>query len=363
MNDTFMSQENPMFDMRKTGAYISFLRRQENLTQAELAERLGISYQAVSSWERGASMPDISKLLDLAHTLHTTVDALLAGESKKTENEAACGDCAAEPAVEEAPRAQEEESAAQAETHVGGGPGVDSFMNMSRHIIKNARSQLEKAQRRLKDKSGLNALAERFESDGDIELLRNLAPHLSKEALTELAERCDFNDDKEILTELAPFLPRDVMSDIVSRCDFSDNAELLTELAPFLSKEALNDVVSRCDFEDNAELIGDLAPFLSKEALNDVVSRCDFEDNAELIGDLAPFLSEKTLNDVVSRCDFEDNAELIVELAPFLSQKTLGELALKCDFSENAELLTEIAPFLGKDIVTQLVERLMKRRK
>lgn len=51
-----------------------------SLTQAELAEKLGISCQAVSSWERGSNMPDIGKLLDLARILNTTVDALLSAQ-------------------------------------------------------------------------------------------------------------------------------------------------------------------------------------------------------------------------------------------------------------------------------------------
>ena len=77
VNGLFYQQESNMFDMRKTGAHISQLRRAASLTQAELAEKLGISYQAVSSWERGSNMPDIGKLLDLARILNTTVDALL----------------------------------------------------------------------------------------------------------------------------------------------------------------------------------------------------------------------------------------------------------------------------------------------
>ena len=76
-NNQGVIQENDMFDMRKTGAAISALRRKAGLTQAELAEKLGISYQAVSSWERGATMPDIGKLMDLARALNTTADCIL----------------------------------------------------------------------------------------------------------------------------------------------------------------------------------------------------------------------------------------------------------------------------------------------
>lgn len=66
-----------MFDMKKTGRNICDLRQKNNMTQLELADHLGISYQAVSNWERGNSMPDISKLPELAELFHVTVDTLL----------------------------------------------------------------------------------------------------------------------------------------------------------------------------------------------------------------------------------------------------------------------------------------------
>ena len=45
-----------MFSMEKIGIRISTLRKQQNMTQMELADRLGISFQAVSNWERGVSL-------------------------------------------------------------------------------------------------------------------------------------------------------------------------------------------------------------------------------------------------------------------------------------------------------------------
>lgn len=61
------------------GAQIAMLRKNAGLTQNELGERLGVSYQAVSKWERGETVPDVGILLDLAGILRTTVDNLLSG--------------------------------------------------------------------------------------------------------------------------------------------------------------------------------------------------------------------------------------------------------------------------------------------
>lgn len=65
------------------GAYIAMLRLHRDLTQRELAHRLGVSAQAVSKWEHGDNLPDASLLLPLAEALHTTADAILGAGSHR----------------------------------------------------------------------------------------------------------------------------------------------------------------------------------------------------------------------------------------------------------------------------------------
>ena len=74
-----------MFDMQKIGKKIVSLRKQKNMTQMELADRMGISFQAVSNWERGNSMPDISKLPELAEIFGVSLDELLGEKSSLVE--------------------------------------------------------------------------------------------------------------------------------------------------------------------------------------------------------------------------------------------------------------------------------------
>jgi len=64
----------------KVGAYIMILRKARKYTQQGLAENLGVSHQAVSNWERGESMPDISILPKLAALLGTTTDNILSAD-------------------------------------------------------------------------------------------------------------------------------------------------------------------------------------------------------------------------------------------------------------------------------------------
>ncbi len=71
-------------DSKQTlGLRIAALRAEKNMKQNELAERLGISAQAVSKWENDVSAPDISILPELADVLGVTVDELLTGEKKE----------------------------------------------------------------------------------------------------------------------------------------------------------------------------------------------------------------------------------------------------------------------------------------
>lgn len=66
-------------DMRKVGGRIAALRRGKGLTQEQLGDRLGVTFQAVSKWERGETLPDTALLPDLAAVLETSVDCLLQG--------------------------------------------------------------------------------------------------------------------------------------------------------------------------------------------------------------------------------------------------------------------------------------------
>ena len=72
-------------NIEKIGEQITSLRKAKGLTQSELGERLGVSFQAVSKWERGEALPDITLLPDLAKVLETTIDFILCSEEKAIE--------------------------------------------------------------------------------------------------------------------------------------------------------------------------------------------------------------------------------------------------------------------------------------
>lgn len=66
-----------MFDAKKTGQKIAVLRKEKGMTQEELAEKIGVSPQAVSKWENGNSMPEVTLLVSLCKVLGCSTDSIL----------------------------------------------------------------------------------------------------------------------------------------------------------------------------------------------------------------------------------------------------------------------------------------------
>lgn len=72
-------------NQEKIGKFIASLRKEKNLTQQELAEKLGVSDKSVSRWENGKTMPDLSLMQPLCQELGITINELLSGEKIKKE--------------------------------------------------------------------------------------------------------------------------------------------------------------------------------------------------------------------------------------------------------------------------------------
>ena len=67
-------------DQERIGKFIASCRKEQNLTQANLAEKLGITDRAVSKWETGRSLPDASIMPELCAILDININELFSGE-------------------------------------------------------------------------------------------------------------------------------------------------------------------------------------------------------------------------------------------------------------------------------------------
>lgn len=74
-----------ILDLTSIGYQIQSLRKAKGYTQNQLGDLVGVSFQAVSKWERGETLPDIATFVTLAEVLDTTIDNLLHGGKQITE--------------------------------------------------------------------------------------------------------------------------------------------------------------------------------------------------------------------------------------------------------------------------------------
>ncbi len=66
-----------MFNTQKFGGYLSRLRKERDMTQSELADKLNLTRQAISKYETGDSFPDVTILVEIANIFHVTLDELI----------------------------------------------------------------------------------------------------------------------------------------------------------------------------------------------------------------------------------------------------------------------------------------------
>ena len=70
-------------DQEKIGKFIKDIRKKNNLTQKDLADKYGVTYQAVSKWERGINIPDVSLLREMSKDFNVNIEDILEGEYKE----------------------------------------------------------------------------------------------------------------------------------------------------------------------------------------------------------------------------------------------------------------------------------------
>jgi len=167
-----------MFDIRKFGAYISKLRKDADMTQSMLADKLNLTRQTVSSYENGDSFPDISILVIIAKEFGVTIDDLIkSGEPTATE-----------------------EILLKADTKKTDIPSeIFKNPNISKEVLNIAP---------LLKPSLLEKVAKGFKKhDIDISSLVTLAEYLTDDTFLDLLENADFETlDREILEKFMPFL-------------------------------------------------------------------------------------------------------------------------------------------------------------
>lgn len=279
-----------MFDMNKIGKKISSLRKEKGITQMELADKLGISFQAVSNWERGSTMPDISKLTILAEILDCSIEELLCDEHKGRVVESIANGGASEVTSDDladiAPIVNSEQfkSVYEQVERQGGNMDIDTIVQIAPFLDEDVLSELVRNNLAKGTKlSDIIALAP-FLDDGDLSEIVNgvadenisveeiacLAPFLSEDALTALAEKYIGNGTAlDSLVCLAPHMDGKALAGIVKKIvDKTNDISNIAAVAPFMDEDDLTDIAR--DYLKKGGSFNDIssvAPFLDMNKL------------------------------------------------------------------------------------------------
>lgn len=200
-----------MFDTARIAQKIKEARIARNMTQMNLADAMEVSYQAVSNWERGNSMPDIAKLGQLCEILQIRLDQLLGTEEEAN-------------TIAKVIHRDEDGTAA-----------------VTMEEIKNIVPLLppEEVKRLVSEN------LQDFEVEMDIKTVMKLAPFLNDRTLDELVLHIKDEIGREEIMKLVPFLGQKCLEELLSRCKEDIYLEHVRKLAPFVSSNCLKELVRK----------------------------------------------------------------------------------------------------------------------
>lgn len=274
-----------MFNMESIGRKISELRKAKNMTQMELADKMSISFQAVSNWERGNSMPDIAKLPELAQIFEVTIDELL-GERNELLESVASG--------------QITEYLDQNEVTVDKLSGVAPVLKPNQ----------------------VNTIFARTEWHSLHEIV-DLLPFISNDLIDKLARKVTEQGDYSAINELAPFLSGTTIDEIAKKmmCEGKDISEVL----PFVSAGAVAELAETSYQKRGLSSLEDLFPFMSQEALRKIAEREYKINGLYNLEAIAPFLDRSCLSELAKKAIEKDGIKAISTILPFLDRSFLSE--------------------------------------
>lgn len=228
------TEDGKMFDMRKIGKRIAELRKSKNITQMALADMMGISFQAVSNWERGESMPDISKLGELSEIFGVSIDDIL------------CNKRAAE-IVEE--------------ISAGEKPSDITPEELTETVPLMAPKQAEESIKENKEKMTFSQLA-------------SLAPYMNGDDLGEIAGELAKNGGSlEDIAVLAPYMDEDDVGKVVRELVKNGGSlEDIAALAPFMDDDDIKELAKeKLKSSGKIEDISAFVPFMDEDDIGEII--------------------------------------------------------------------------------------------
>ena len=270
-----------MFNMKQIGKKITELRKKNNMTQMELADMLGISFQAVSNWERGNTMPDVSKLPELASIFHISIDELLNGKASLIES-----------VIE-----------GTVDTYIEEGKLTEDEVSDVLPLLKptQAKDILEKT------------------NVSSFENISTFLPHLDADFIAELATNAFENGNT--IDHFLPYLDED---DVAKIANLAFEKELpIDNFLPFMDE---NDITKIANLAFEKELpIDNFLPFMDEFEIAKIANLA-FEKGLP-IDNFLPFMDEFEIAKIANLA-FEKKLP-VDNFLPFMDEDDITQLALK----------------------------------
>ena len=296
-----------MFDTVTIGRKIAELRKAHKMTQFELADALGISFQAVSNWERGASMPDISKLPELAEIFGVTIDEVL-GKNNPAIVQLAHGETIDTRAVtpEEIEDAAMIAKPSQLEKTV-----ADNFDSLTDAAASASSPESE-------DKTpGENG--EKSESH-DYGVLKVLLPYLNDSDVARLAREA-LAKGKSIGIFL-PFMDEKSVDELAQSAFEKGGIDAITSYLPFMSDDKVDGMLAIA--AQRGDSIAYLLPFASDSAVDACADEYAAQGRDAAI--LLPFMSDDKVLRLARLVCKRDGTGALKKYLPFLRDDGLRQL-------------------------------------
>jgi len=276
-----------MFSMERIGQTIMRHRKACGMTQMQLANQMGISFQAVSSWERGLSCPDLDKLSELSALFYISVDELLGNDTAKALGDLKTKPCAdAEMLFEEvAPLLSQEEA--------------DEIVSKQGFDLK----AIAKAAPFLSE-SYLDGVAKQIISKAEnVQAIAPIAAFVSEALLEGIVEQSyQENGHLNGVTFAFPFLSERKIDELLDRVYAADGTvNRAASLFPFVSDEKLNALGEMLYRNSGLSALVTLAPFLESSVLNGYAKDAFEKHGISALSPIMPFLDEALIRDCLEK--------------------------------------------------------------
>ncbi len=363
---------NEMFVMKKVGRKISELRKAKNMTQLELADKMNVSFQAVSNWERGNSMPDISKLPELAEIFGTSIDVILGAKSELIESaaEGKLEEYVSENkvSVEELKEAAPILKPDQVERVVGSVDGITKqFENMRKknaEVMAAAKEQIKLAQEQVKSvQEQLGTDVEKFSSEVKSTVEEQLKaagmdPDIASGKMDNFKFYTKNNDEPVVIINGKKVKPNNnsdgtwnIDTDTSKENPDSEDSDddSLDWLLPYLSDEDLGIFADKLYEEQGISAIINIAYSIDEDMLGEIAMKEVEKNGIKGIIPLAEYLDEDMLGEIAMVEVKRSGIKGIIPIAEYIDEDKLGDIAMEEGKRNGIENIIPIAEYIDED--------------